>query len=200
MALLASAVQRDHERPGGGMSILERVLGNDWITDLFNPNHEPGGSPIGGQFARAADTGAGMGGGATEKPSMMPTKDDLIPDALYASVPQAVWENVYAGTQKVRWRSASWLDSVIADNPYDAMQSFAARQGRRAERVLGNTPINRFIFNFENGVKTYEVRSVAPGATKEWYIETAAGVGGYSRGRGKSKVPFWSDYTYSRGP
>jgi len=42
--------------------MIERILGKRWIADLFNPHHEPGGSPIGGQFARAADNGAGMGG------------------------------------------------------------------------------------------------------------------------------------------
>ena len=47
--------------------MIERILGKRWIADLFNPHHEPGGSSIGGQFARAADNGAGMGGGASEQ-------------------------------------------------------------------------------------------------------------------------------------
>jgi len=43
--------------------MIERIFGKTWIADLFNSRHEPGGSAIGGQFARAADTGAGAGGG-----------------------------------------------------------------------------------------------------------------------------------------
>jgi hypothetical protein len=43
--------------------MIERIFGKRWLHDLFNSRHEPGGSSIGGQFARAADNGAGMGGG-----------------------------------------------------------------------------------------------------------------------------------------
>ena len=60
------------------MNLLDTILGNAWVAHFFNPYHEPGGSPTGGQFARAADNGAGMGGSppATAKTGET-TQDEL---------------------------------------------------------------------------------------------------------------------------
>ena len=60
----------------------ERIVGGQGdATDveLFNSRHEPGGSPIGGRFARTADTGAGMGGGAaSDDPNYSRLTDALV--------------------------------------------------------------------------------------------------------------------------
>jgi len=55
------------------MGILDNIFGTNWIADLFNPNHQPGGTPIGGQFAPAtggASGGMGGGSGQTTTPNL----------------------------------------------------------------------------------------------------------------------------------
>jgi len=52
------------------MGVLDNIFGANWIADLFNPHHQPAGTPVGGQFAPATGGASGGMGGQTTAPSL----------------------------------------------------------------------------------------------------------------------------------
>jgi len=156
----------------------------------YNPDQprHPEGDPRGGQWA--AQGGAA---GANDKP--MPSQDDLLPDWLYKTNPK-LFENTIGGCQVGSGGRGGWMDTVRANDPYEAMKWFARSYGgevRTAERIFGNTPVNRFLFRLAGGEKTYEVEieRFPNRGVGDYYIYESSPR--WSRGRGKDKVPFWSD-------
>ena len=137
------------------------------------------------------------GGGATTSVDA-PNENNLLPDAVYQAAP-AAFGNVMSGAQMSYSIPMDFIDSVTKRgdvmNPYDAMAHFGRTWSggpRKMNRVLGNTPINRFIAKFENGKSNYELTvSSNPDSWGTWYLRPAAGR--FTRGRGKDKVPFWND-------
>jgi len=141
-----------------------------------------------------AAEGGGPGG------SSRPTPNKPIPDKLWQEYyPKGVFENVVGGAQEAYGRPHDWLDTIDAPNAYEAAKKFGQgwwRDGpRKVRRLLGDTPINRFIFEAARGTKAFEVWS-AGGGTNKWYITETPRT--WPRARGKKGVPLWSQVNKGR--
>jgi len=125
-----------------------------------------------------------------------PSEGNAVPITLYQAYSYA-FENVWGGSQMRTTRPYDCLDCVQGESAYVAMRNFSAvwfksaDSPRSSERILGETPINRFIFQVENGVKYYEVLKASE--QDRWFVVESVGPGWYSKGKGKTKIPFWAD-------
>ncbi len=96
------------------------------------------------------------------KSKYQPTKDNVLPTAVLNKLPSDVISNISYGCQIANWMPMGEIIQMYSyhQNPYDVMEAFAKtwfREEREPVRLLGNTPVNRFLFTLKNGGKVYEV-------------------------------------------
>jgi len=154
------------------------------------------------RFIGGPGGGAGTRGvaGIQKSADNYPSEKRIIPEAVYKGSPPGTFDNVTAGAQMTYGAPPDALEWYTTDNPYQAARRFGAEywdKPRAVDRVLGQTPVNRFLFKVENGNLIYEV--LYEQKTDRFYIvpltTSPEQLSALSfSGRGK-KVPLWSDFT-----
>ncbi len=96
------------------------------------------------------------------KSKYQPTKDNVLPAAVVNKLPSDVISNISYGCQIANWMPMGEVIQMYSyhQNPYDVMETFSKtwfREEREPVRLLGNTPVNRFLFTLKNGERVYEV-------------------------------------------
>jgi hypothetical protein len=117
------------------MSLLERIFGKRWMTELFSPQQPraPAGTPTGGEWVSAAGrlAGAGASGGNAQAVALAATRASRR-DGLGS-------QRVRAGTRNsITWQSVTMDHSaleVLEGAPFGATQHFAGYAGKH--RVSG---------------------------------------------------------------